>query len=390
MPEALINPIEDDWKIATLGEFCRSGGGDIQTGPFGSQLHASDYVQVGIPSVMPQDIGDNVIIEDSVARITSDDASRLSRYLLREGDIVYSRRGDVERRALVRQRENGWLCGTGCLRVRVGTSANSRFLSYYLGHPEVRKWIVRHAIGATMPNLNTAILSAVPVTLPPPLVQSAIAALLGALDDKIAVNGAMSRTSYELAQAIFSTQNTARESALSSIIDLRYGKALPEDVREPGNVPVFGSNGRSGWHSQPLSRGPGIIIGRKGANAGSVSWSHVPFWAIDTAFFVHPISKDIPMEYLYLLLETVDFRKQVGDSAIPGLNREIALACTIALPPNDVISRIASQVRPLLKLSDHMSEESSSLASLRDTLLPRLMSGEIRVRDAERIVEDAT
>src|SRR5262249_23606567 len=163
--------------ITTLGELCRSGGGDIQTGPFGSQLHASDYVSSGIPSVMPQNIGDNVIIEDGIARITPADAMRLSRYLLREGDIVYSRRGDVERRALVRPSQEGWLCGTGCLRVRPGTAADSRFLSYYLGHADVREWIVRHAIGATMLNLNTAILSIVPVTLPPRSVQMAIGGL---------------------------------------------------------------------------------------------------------------------------------------------------------------------------------------------------------------------
>jgi type I restriction enzyme S subunit len=69
---------------------------------------------------MPQNIGDNRVVEDDIARITSDDAGRLSRYLVRTGDIVYSRRGDVEKRALIRDKEDGWLCGTGCLRVRFG------------------------------------------------------------------------------------------------------------------------------------------------------------------------------------------------------------------------------------------------------------------------------
>src|SRR6266702_1468976 len=102
MPEILIEPPANDWQVTTLGELCRAGLGDIQTGPFGSQLHASDYVPAGIPSVMPQNIGDNFIVEDGIARITAEDAARLSRYLLNVGDIVYSRRGDVERRALVR------------------------------------------------------------------------------------------------------------------------------------------------------------------------------------------------------------------------------------------------------------------------------------------------
>jgi type I restriction enzyme S subunit len=155
------------WRRTTLGNVCATGGGAIQTGPFGSQLHASDYVDSGTPSVMPQNIGDNCIVEDGIARITAVDAERLSRYLLAEGDIVYSRRGDVKRRALVRKYEAGWLCGTGCLRVRVGTATEPLFMSYYLGEPEIQEWIAQHAVGATMPNLNTAILGEVPVVLPP-------------------------------------------------------------------------------------------------------------------------------------------------------------------------------------------------------------------------------
>src|SRR5712691_4862736 len=118
--EALVGALPAGWEYTTLGDACARGGGDIQTGPFGSQLHSSDYVQDGIPSIMPQNIGDNRIVENGIARITIADAERLQRYRVRPGDIVYSRRGHVERRALIRKRENGWLCGTGCLRVRFG------------------------------------------------------------------------------------------------------------------------------------------------------------------------------------------------------------------------------------------------------------------------------
>ncbi|MEV0026938.1 restriction endonuclease subunit S [Streptomyces atroolivaceus] len=174
--------LADGWHRSTLGRVCADGGGAIQTGPFGSQLHASDYVESGIPSVMPQNIGDNEISEDGIARIARSDADRLSKYLLAEGDIVYSRRGDVKRRALVRQHEAGWLCGTGCLRVRVGTSTRPLFMSYYLGEPEIQDWVVQHAVGATMPNLNTSILGETPVVLPPAEVVDRVHERLAALD----------------------------------------------------------------------------------------------------------------------------------------------------------------------------------------------------------------
>ena len=202
--EQLFGSLPEDWEYTTLGAACDRGGGDIQTGPFGSQLHASDYVPVGIPSIMPQNIGDNRINVDGIARISAGDASRLSRYLVREGDIVFSRRGDVERRALVRSAEDGWLCGTGCLRVRFGKhGADSRYASYFLGHPSVREWLVRHAHGATMPNLNTSILSACPFVIPPKEEQHTIAHILGTLDDKIELNRRMNETLEAMARALF-------------------------------------------------------------------------------------------------------------------------------------------------------------------------------------------
>ncbi len=192
------------WERTTLGEICRRGGGSIQTGPFGSQLHASDYVLVGVPSIMPVNIGDNRIVPEGIARIRESDAERLSKHRVRPGDVIYSRRGDVERRALIREREDGWLCGTGCLKVGFGDGViNSPFASFYLGHPEIRAWIVRHAVGATMPNLNTAIMEAVPFLLPPIEQQDRIADILGALDDKIELNRRMNETLEAMARRLF-------------------------------------------------------------------------------------------------------------------------------------------------------------------------------------------
>ena len=153
---------------------------------------------------MPKNIGDNRIVQDGIARITEEDAARLSRYLLHSGDIVYSRRGDVERRALVRSDQDGWLCGTGCLRVRFGDGpVLPEYATYYLAHPHVRAYIVQHAIGATMPNLNTSILSRVPFLLPPKREQLAISSLLGTLDDKSDLNRRMNETLEAMARAIF-------------------------------------------------------------------------------------------------------------------------------------------------------------------------------------------
>jgi len=166
--ESELGDIPRGWRATTLGEEAQRCGGTIQTGPFGSQLHASDYVPEGIPVVMPKNISTRRVSTVDIARIREQDAERLSRHRLKRGDVVYSRRGDVERHALISDRESGWLCGTGCLLVRLGPGWFSPlFLSLALDRPETRAWIVQHAIGATMPNLNTGILAAVPIVVPP-------------------------------------------------------------------------------------------------------------------------------------------------------------------------------------------------------------------------------
>ncbi len=192
------------WYPTTLKEEVTSGGGKIQTGPFGSQLHASDYVDFGIPCIMPANMKNNRVDLSDIAFISQKDADRLSQHLVQEGDIVYSRRGDVTQKVLIKKNEAGYFCGTGCLLVRPGEKIDSEFLTYHLSTPSNQCWIVKQAVGATMPNLNTAILSQVPLRVPDKACQQKIAAVLSALDAKIECNNrinaeleAMAKTLYD-------------------------------------------------------------------------------------------------------------------------------------------------------------------------------------------------
>ncbi|MFB7891187.1 restriction endonuclease subunit S [Microbacterium sp. NPDC056044] len=169
--------------LTTLGEIVRSTGGTIQTGPFGSQLHASDYQLEGTPLVMPTNLRDNGIAADGIARIGDEDVKRLARHKFRPGDIVFSRRGDVGRRALVREDQRGWICGTGCLAVRFGknlTDISPAYIAHLVGARTAQSWLVDNAVGATMLNLNTGILGALPLAVPSKDEQDSV---VGALDD---------------------------------------------------------------------------------------------------------------------------------------------------------------------------------------------------------------
>jgi len=203
--ESAIFPYPEHWQLTTLGQLCVDRGGCIQTGPFGSQLHASDYVEEGIPSIMPKNISVEGVSDEDIARINEDDALRLSKHLVSEGDIIYSRRGDVEKCALISGTENGWLCGTGCIKVNLGSNspASSEYIHAYLSSPVIREWISRHAVGATMPNLNTTILSEVPVLIPPKNEENYIASIWKNTIAKIVLNRQTNQTLEHIAQALF-------------------------------------------------------------------------------------------------------------------------------------------------------------------------------------------
>jgi len=113
---------------------------------------------------MPKDLFEGKISEASIARVEEAHIERLSRHKILNGDILYSRRGDVGRCAYATKKETGWLCGTGCLRVTVDTEkAVPRFVFYQIQLPEITGWVEKHAIGSTMLNLNTSILSLEPI-----------------------------------------------------------------------------------------------------------------------------------------------------------------------------------------------------------------------------------
>jgi type I restriction enzyme, S subunit len=155
-----LESVEDKTTLVDLAE-----PRGIQIGPFGSQLHAHEYTEdpLGTPVVMPQDLVDGQILTTKIKRVSQDVAVRLSRHRLAEGDIVFPRRGDLSKRALVVAEQDGWLCGTGCIRFRPQDSSLSQLLAEALSGEATSEWLVSHAVGTTMLNLSTEILSNLPV-----------------------------------------------------------------------------------------------------------------------------------------------------------------------------------------------------------------------------------
>lgn len=154
--------MKNHWKLTILKDLCNPNDG-VQIGPFGSQLHASDYVESGIPVVMPKDMVNNEISLESIACVSEETANRLAKHRLKTGDLVFARRGDVGNFALVQPHQAGWLCGTGSIRVRLKPDIHPEFISLLLQSHTVRHWLQSNAVGQTMLNLNTEIISNLPL-----------------------------------------------------------------------------------------------------------------------------------------------------------------------------------------------------------------------------------
>ncbi|NSY17721.1 restriction endonuclease subunit S [Neorhizobium sp. AL 9.2.2] len=155
------------WRETSLGAVAKATGGIVQTGPFGSQLHQSDYVSAGLPVVMPANLTYSGFRQGDFSYVSLETTERLNKHRLKTGDIVYGRRGDIGRKALIGPYNEGWLCGTGCLKISFPPGhIPAEYLFYSLDHQNTLDWIRARAIGATMPNLNTSTLAEMPLLYP--------------------------------------------------------------------------------------------------------------------------------------------------------------------------------------------------------------------------------
>ncbi len=381
-----------DWRAVKLRDVAVNGG--LVGGPFGSSLGGKDYKSVGVPVIRGNNLASASKFDPSRFVFISEQKleEELARNCAEPGDIIFTQRGTLGQVGIVPPEPyERYVISQSQMRLRVDPNvANPDFIYYTFRSPDMIEKIHRSAITTGVPHINLSILRDFSIIIPARQVQDGIVALLGSLDNKIAANRISSFVADELGTAHFkaSMGSATTEVKLSEIVDLIYGKALREPDRRAGGVPVFGCTGRVGWHDIALNNRPGSIVGRKGANAGAVSWSNRPCWVIDTAFYVELRDTRVTSEFAYFLLRDIGLDGLVGDSAIPGLNRNAALTQGVLIPNEVAIRKFTHQIEPLLSLIDSFELQNRTLIELRDALLPKLMSGEIRVRDAEKVVED--
>lgn len=175
------DPVENPkgWEKTNLSSICIK----LSTGPFGTMLHKSDYCETGIPTINPQDIGNNKIVFESTAKISLDKAHELSNYILKQDDIILARRGDLSKCAVITENEEGWLCGTGSFFMKL-KDLHPIIFYYQYKSDFIQNYLKEKSLGATMPNLNQKILNSLPVFMPPITLQQQFAAKIEAIESQ--------------------------------------------------------------------------------------------------------------------------------------------------------------------------------------------------------------
>lgn len=405
--------IPSEWRDSTLGDVTDflSGGTPSKSRP--------DYWNGSIPWVSAKDMK-QFRLEDTEDHITDDGASNGTRLAPANSVLLLVRGMTLLNDLPICVLTKPMAFNQDVKALRPTAHVTSGFLPYLLLGNKDRLLSRVDLAGHGTGRLNSGELRSLEIGLPPKTEQRAIAHILGTLDDKIELNRRRNRTLEDMARALFKdwfvdfgpvrAKMEGREpylpadlwelfperlnddekpegweqGRLDDALTLQRGFDLPASERTHGEYPVMAASGVNGYHDKFMVKGPGITTGRSGV-LGRVFFVHGDFWPLNTSLWVKEFKKVSPA-FAFHLLRGLDFEVFNAGSAVPTLNRNHVHNLPIVIPPAKLIQEFDRQVMPMLILQKANEDESRTLARQRDTLLPKLISGELRVQDAEKFV----
>lgn len=427
--------MKNSWKTCTVKDLISSGEAEVKTGPFGTQLHASDYVESGTPVINVRNIGFGGIREEKLEFIAEDTVKRLSSHLLEPDDIVFGRKGAVERHVFISSSQAKWFQGSDCIRLRVKSPIlNNRFLSYSFLVDAHKRWMMNQSShGATMASLNQEIISRIPLRLPPLPTQLKIASILSAYDDLIENNTRRIEILEEMAQTIY------REW----FVNFRFPGHEKVRLMESGLGPR-----PEGWEIEPVAHFGKVITGKTPSKKVPEYYGgYMPFIKTpdmhDNIFCTHTNehlsesgvesqkTKTLPAnsicvscigtvgivsitsepsqtnqqinslvlryqserEFLYFsLLELKDTIMRYGatGATMANLSKGKFESLKVVCPTEEVTASFHEMVSPHFDQIKLLQLKNTNLRHTRDLLLPKLISGEIDIEafDVESEVEE--
>jgi len=302
-----------------------------------------------------------------------------------------------------------------------GENPPKEYIYWVLRTPQYREYCRAHATGTTNLGLPRDDFLAFPIP-DPTSEKKELAGVLQALDDKIDLNRRMNETLEAMARAVFKdwfadfgpvrAKAEGRQppglspdiaalfpdalddedkplgwptGTLLDLCELKRGYDLPSAQRMPGPYPIVSSSGISGRHVSSMAEGPGVVTGRYGT-VGEVYFINGAYWPLNTALYVRNFKGNEP-RFIFHALKQIDFQQYSDKAAVPGVNRNHLHQAPILLVPGHIQAAYVRFLGPMWQRQESNEAENSTLAQLRDLLLPKLMSGGIRLKNAEKAVE---
>lgn len=411
------------WQRIRIEDLVALGEAEVKTGPFGTQLHASDYVDRGTPVINVRNIGFGAIRADKLEYIAEETVRRLSSHVLRPGDIVFGRKGAVERHVLISERQNSWFQGSDCLRLRLRTKRLlPQFLSYYLLTKDHQTWMMQQCShGATMASLNQDIVGRIEFSAPEPADQASVVSILSAYDDlienntrRIAILEEMARRIYEewfvrfrfpgheCMRMVVSEFGLVPEGwpvlAASNAIDINPSTKVPREGLKPflamnclsnDSMLIEAPSMREGNSGSKFRNGdtlfaritPCLENGKTGFVQFLPSEDTAAFGSTE---FIVLRSRTLTPEFVYLLARSDAFRDNAIKSMSGASGRQrVREACfdSFRLPQPDqaILNKFTVVARPMFQLIQSLALKNLNLRTTRDLLLPKLISGELDV-----------
>ncbi|MCI0392311.1 MAG: restriction endonuclease subunit S [Acidobacteria bacterium] len=419
-----LGAVPQGWSLARLAYLTsKIGSGATPRGGESAYLPVRDKYAL----VRSQNVFDRQFDAQKLVFITDQDARLLDNVELRTGDVLLNITGDgitFARSCLVDPtilpaRVNQHVI---IIRCKEGLLDPGYLLSF-LTHPQIKLYMESFNAGGSRRALTKGHIESFVVPLPPISEQRAIARILCSFDDKIELNRQMNATLEAMAQALFKSwfvdfdpvkakaEGRAPEGmdaetaalfpsvfeeselgpipkgwevgALDDFLVLQRGFDLPSASRVPGPFPILAASGPSGTHNEYKVKGPGVTTGRSGV-LGNVFFVHEDFWPLNTSLWVKEfkISKTI---HAYHLLKTIDVSTFNAGSAVPTLNRNHVHGLQTVVPPYEVIQYFEEAAAPMFRCVHRNEKESRTLAGIRAALLPRIISGQLRIPEAEAV-----
>jgi len=378
--ETKVGRVPSHWEVLQIGDFSNV----TKLAGF-EYTKFVNYVEDGaIIALRALNVRDGVLDLTDVKRIKKEVSDNLIRSKLFIGDILLTYVGaNIGQFALIDEDDKYHLAPNIC-RIRVGEKCDFYYLYSYFRTLYFQDNLINYQVGSSQPTMPMGNIRKIRIPLPPLPEQRAIASVLSSLDDKINLLHRQNKTLEAMAETLFKqwfveeADEGWEEGTLGDVASFHNGKKRPDNIIE-GNIPIYGGNGILGYANKSNYGGVTVIIGRVGAYCGSLYIERNPVWISDNALVAKPINKEHPSFLLFLLKSLQLINEMAEGSSHPLLTQTLLKSTQIILPPERLIESFVYQADTWLNKIDKNNKQISTLEKLRDTLLPKLMSGEVRV-----------